>query len=680
MKTRLKIYLNLLSVLLVISLHAQSDTVLNPFNVVKLRSVAEVAVSPDGKLVAYTVVTPRDLNDEAGFAYRELFVMNSDGTNQRKYIGGKVSVSNITFSPDARLIAFTSRFGDDKVNQIYAIPTDGGEKYKLAETQESVIQFKFHPNGKIIYYTAETPQPEKKKNLVRKGFNQVVYEEDWSHINLHKYDLVAKRSEQITKDRTIFDFRVSNSGKYIAIASAPRNLVDDSYMFKRIFLINLEDNSIEQLIDNPGKLGPFEFSPDDKYLAFNSAVDIYDPASSSLYLVEVPNRTKKFSDLKNLVENCECTVTWINWKDNKTILFIAEEGVYKPLSEISIDGKNKRYLTPKNSVIRESHFIKSSKSFIHVLNTPNHTNEIYLQNERGDLKRLTDVNPWLKDIRFGKQEEIRYKAKDGLEITGVLIYPLNYVTGKKYPLIVDVHGGPEAAVQNGWITSYGSWGQMASARGYFVFAPNYRSSTGRGVEFSKMGQKDLAGKEFDDIIDGIDYLIDKGLVDKDRVGIGGGSYGGYFSAWAATKHSHRFAGAVVFVGISNQISKRGTTDIPYEDYYVHWRIWSWEDYDLVWDRSPLKYITNCKTPTLILHGKEDPRVNVAQAMELYRGLKVLNQAPVRLILYPGEGHGNARTPSRLDFAIRTLDWFDFYVKEKNSFDKIPPMEVDYKLN
>lgn len=681
MKIRNLIFIKLIYLLFLFSVsYSQTDTIITPYNVIKIKSIGEVVLSPDGGLIAYTVIVPRDVNDEPGFAYRELYVMKSDGSNQKPFITGKVSIGNITFSPDGKLIVFTARFENDKAVQVYAIPVDGGEKFKLFETTESVLQFRYHPNGKVIYYTSQNPVPDKIKNLQRKGFNQIIYEEDWQHINLYKYDLEKKKSEQITSDCTVFDFVVSNTGKYIAAAIAPRNLVDDSYMFKRLHLIDLETNQKELLIDNPGKLGNFEFSPNDKYLVFNSAVDIYDPASSSMFVIEVPNKNKKFTDLKNYSDKFEGTVNWVGWKDNQTLLFTAEEGVYLPLSEQNVNASTRKLVTPANTVVRRVIFDKNSGNYFLVLSKYNHPNEIYLFNKKGEFRRLTNVNPWLDKVKFARQEEVRYNARDGLEITGVLIYPLNYEEGKRYPLIVNVHGGPEAADQNAWVTSYGSWGQMAAARGYFVFMPNYRASNGRGVEFSKMGQMDLGGKEFDDVIDGIDYLINKGLVDKDRVGIGGGSYGGYFSAWAATKYSDRFAGAVMFVGISNQISKRGTTDIPYEDYYVHWRIWSWENFDLVWDRSPLKYVTNCKTPILILHGKEDPRVSVTQSMELYRALKTLNQAPVRLVLYPGEGHGNARTHSRLDYAIRTMEWFDFYVKDKNSFDKIPDKYVDYKVD
>src|SRR5262249_9963661 len=194
-------------------------------------------------------------------------------------------------------------------------------------------------------------------------------------------------------------------------------------------------------------------------------------------------------------------------------------------------------------------------------------------------RRLTNSNPWLKDMKFAKQEVVKYKAKDGLELEGILIRPLNEEKGKSYPLVLTVHGGPEAHYSNGWVTLYHSLGQVAAARGMAVFYPNYRGSTGYGVEFSMKGQRDAGGKEFDDLTDGIDPLAKTGLVDEKKVGITGGSYGGYATAWGATYFSDRFAAGVMFVGVSDWISCSGTTDIPHEMHLVHHRKWLWEDWD-----------------------------------------------------------------------------------------------------
>jgi dipeptidyl aminopeptidase/acylaminoacyl peptidase len=191
--------------------------------------------------------------------------------------------------------------------------------------------------------------------------------------------------------------------------------------------------------------------------------------------------------------------------------------------------------------------------------------------------------------------------------------------------------------------------------------PNYRGSTGRGVAYSKGDHNDLMGEEMHDNLTGIDHLIQLGLVDKYRVGIGGGSYGGYTSAWAATKHSDRFKAAVVFAGIANQISKAGMTDTPVENAGVHWNVWLYDDMDLVWDRSPIKHIRNAKTPTLIGHGERDLRVPTGQAYELYRGLKHM-KVPTELVIYPREPHGLRERAHQIDFCQRALAWYQKYLK------------------
>ena len=281
-------------------------------------------------------------------------------------------------------------------------------------------------------------------------------------------------------------------------------------------------------------------------------------------------------------------------------------------------------------------------------------------------------------MKFAKQEVIKYKARDGLELEGILIRPLNEEKGKRYPLVLNVHGGPEAHYSNGWITNYNALGQVAAAKGMAVFYPNYRGSTGYGVEFSMKGQKDAGGKEFDDLIDGVDHLVKMGLVDDKKVGITGGSYGGYATAWGPTYYSHRFAAGVMFVGISDWISCSGTTDIPQEMFLVHHRKWLWDDWDYFAKASPIKHLDKAKTPLLIMHGKADPRVNPGQSLEMYRHLKVRNQGPVRLVLYPGEGHGNRRAASRLDYNIRSLQWMEHYLKGPGG--AMPALEIDYGLS
>jgi dipeptidyl aminopeptidase/acylaminoacyl peptidase len=276
-------------------------------------------------------------------------------------------------------------------------------------------------------------------------------------------------------------------------------------------------------------------------------------------------------------------------------------------------------------------------------------------------ERLTDHNPWLADEAMAEQEVVTYTARDGLELQGLLIHPMDREEGTRYPLITVVHGGPEAHYDDGWLTAYSMAGQMAAARGYAVFYPNYRGSTGRGETFATSSQRDLAGKEFDDIVDGVDALIERGLVDEDRVGVTGGSYGGYATGWMATRYTDRFAAGVMFVGISNNISKWGESDIPEELFLVHSRQRIWEDYMGYLERSPIYHAGEADTPLLILHGKEDPRVHPSQSLELYRHIKTRTDTPVRLVFYPGEGHGNRAATARFDYNLRMLRWFDRFL-------------------
>jgi len=305
-----------------------------------------------------------------------------------------------------------------------------------------------------------------------------------------------------------------------------------------------------------------------------------------------------------------------------------------------------------------------------VADSPQHPRELFVNG-----KRITDSNPWLKSRQLAEQKVVTYKAKDGFEIEGILISPLH--SSGPAPTILTVHGGPESHYDNGWLTYYSMPGQVAAAQGYAVFYPNYRGSTGRGVKFAKSSQGDPAGAEFDDLIDAIDFLISEGIADKDKIGVTGGSYGGYATAWLCTRYTDRFAAGVMFVGISDKVSKVGTTDIPDEEFLVHARKRPWDAFDFFAERSPIRYVEQAKTPLLIMHGKEDPRVHPTQSMELFRFLKVLNQTPVRLVLYPGEGHGNRKAAARYDYSLRMMRWFDTYLK--GAGQEKPLVEIDYGI-
>jgi dipeptidyl aminopeptidase/acylaminoacyl peptidase len=295
------------------------------------------------------------------------------------------------------------------------------------------------------------------------------------------------------------------------------------------------------------------------------------------------------------------------------------------------------------------------------------------------MLRLTTSNPWLDDVALGTQEVVRFNARDGVAIEGLLIHPVGYREGTRYPIVVVVHGGPESHHSNGWLTSYSNWGQLLASKGYFAWFPNYRSSTGYGVSFAKRDHGDPMGAEFRDHLDAIQHFDGLGLIDSARVGIGGGSYGGYTTAWAATQHSETFAAAVSFVPFVDIRTKWLTSDIPWEFYYVHYEEqWPWLEPGMLIDRSPLTWAENCTTPLLLLGGTADPRVHPSQPHMLYRKIKLSTDTPVRYVQYPGEGHGNRTNVYQYDYLLRSMRWFDYYLQSGDRRQSPPPdPDLDY---
>lgn len=651
----------------------QAEELLSPSRVAELRAVAAAVVSPDGQLVACTLSVPRKLLEEDdGSAWTELHVVDANGKS-RPFVTGKVNVSGIGWMPDGRSVVFVAKRNEDAHAALYAIPIDGGEARRLVKLDSDVSAPTFSPDGKMVALLAQEPLSKERQEYRDKGFNPEIYEEDArpTKVWIAAVDGSQKpRSLNLTGSASYVEW--SPTARQLLVVLAPRPLVDDSYMFKRIHIVDVDTGKELDRIDNPGKLGQVSWSPDGKHVAMIAGVDANDPADGHLMVAPVPGGGAP----RDLMPDYQAHVNSFAWKDAETLVWIADEGTGTTLGEIGLQGPPRVRSNGPGPVLGGLSLSDNGQVMAATGSAPEHPPEAYLiPNAESAAKRLTSSNPWLKDIRLARQEVVKWKAADGLELEGVLVYPVNYEEGRRYPLILSVHGGPEAHVSNGWVTSYSQPGQTAAARGFAVFYPNYRGSTGRGVEFAKMGQADAAGKEFQDLVDAVDHLAAIGLVDKTKVGITGGSYGGYAAAWGATYYSERFAASVMFVGISDNVSKLGTTDIPEEMYLVHHRKRLWEDWDYFLERSPIRHVEKGQTPTLILHGKVDPRVHPSQSLELYRHLKTIGKAPVRLILYPGEGHGNRRAAARFDYNVRMLRWMEHYLQGPGGDP--PSAEIDY---
>jgi len=670
----------LLVILILIPQCILSADPFSPEDVLKFKRVSEAAMSPSGEWIAYTVSVPRDASDEAGGAYSELWLVSTKPGEPKPFIAGKVNASGPRWSPDGSRIAFLMARGEKAKTQVWMIPAAGGEATQVTNSEAAVSTFRWHPSGARIAYVAATPQSKREKELDKKGYGFVFYEENLKDRNLYVLKVGAEGSvgepEQITKGCSVWSIEWSPDGAAIAAGITSKNLIDQEYMFQKIWLVNISTKGLKQLTDNPGKLGGFAWSPDGSAIVYNAAKELRDHAESQVFVIGAAG-----GEARNLTApGFRGHVTWTGWKDQNTIVYRSSEGAYPALSTVpAAGGKRTVILDAKTAgvIFDAPSCTKDFRSFAFTAGAPEVPGDLYFWKAGSrDLKRLTTLNPWIADRALGKQGIVRYPARDGLEIEGILVYPVDYKAGQRYPLAVIVHGGPESNYSNGWVTRYSEPAQALAGKGYMVFLPNYRASTGYGLEFALAGYNDAAGKEFDDVADGIDYLVSTGLVDEARVGLMGGSYGGYAAAWFASYYTSKVKAVCMFVGISDLTSKRLTTDIPFEELYVH----SGKKIEDMWqqslERSPIFWAHQSKTAVLILGGAADTRVHPSQSIEFYRILTMNNHPAVRLVQYPGEGHGNAKQPGRADSMYRTIDWFDWYVKDSKPLTgPMPPLDI-----
>jgi dipeptidyl aminopeptidase/acylaminoacyl peptidase len=641
---------------------------------VQVEAVSSTKISPDGNHIAYTLSIPREVyKEENGSHYNELHVSDLDGQS-RKFITGKVRVSSIQWSADSKHIYYLAKRNKDKFNSVYRIAIDGGESEKVASLKSNISSYSLNSGLDKLVYLAKPVQDDSIDKLKKKGFSAKVYEESAKKNQAFWVDLndLKKKHQLIKNADNILSISFHPKKDQLLVRTAPTSLIDDNYTASQYRIISLKGKKLKAF-KTEGKLGAARWSKDGSYVAMIAAEDKHDPASGRLYVAN--SKTEKVTDV---LKGYQGHVKDIQWISDYQLTYLGHIGTKSEVSVINMDNQSvKQRIGATKQVIRSLATDASGKKLIAMASSSNHPREVFnISNNK--LQRLTTHNPWLKDIKMPKQQTLTYKARDGVELQGILVYPTDHKKRKRYPLIMMVHGGPESHISDDWNDRYSYPIKHAAANGFAVFLPNYRGSTGRGVEFSKMGQADYAGAEFNDLVDAITHLSEMGLVDKKRVGITGGSYGGYASAWGATALSEHFAASVMFVGISNQLSKFGTTDIPKEMHNVHARNYPWDKWQWMLERSPIYHTDKAKTPILIMHGENDTRVHPSQSMELYRYIKTRTKTPARLVFYPGEGHGNRKAAAQLDYSMRLMRWMEFYLKGKNKATEIPPYELPHK--
>lgn len=640
----------------------------------KTQNAGNLIVAPDGQTIAYTASKLPNLyaGDKNGSSNSQLFVKvpNKDSI---LFTTAKGSISRPQFSPDGKTIYFLTTRDEEKINALYAISLGGGEAKRVFQHETNIGDYAISPEGETVYFVAKEKNDDRSK-LSKNGFNAYAYEEDIKMGAAWSVSLTDEAADAaiLYDSKHVTSLELSPDGQTLVLSAVPTALVDDVLMKSRLHVLDATTGNLRVEVETPGKLGSYVISPNNQRIAFQAGTDIGDTSNGVLMVANMND-----GSFKQLTPDALQHLVDVEWLDNDSILTVAHRGVESVVVSYDLSGNEERtYETPNNIVVRNVEVGQQDKLFF-VADSPAHPREIFTTTERG-VDKLTNLNAWLDDITLAPQTTFTYVARDGRDIDGLLITPRGEKPAGGWPLILTVHGGPEAHHSDGWLTGYSLAGQFGAGDGYAVFYPNYRGSTGRGVAFAKEHQNDYAGKEFNDLVDGVKALVADGVVDEARVGITGGSYGGYASMWGATAQSEHFAASVAFVGISNQISKFGTSDIPNEMRLVHSLKWPWEDNWMnLLERSPIFHAGKSTTPTLIMHGERDTRVHPSQSMELYRSMKVRTDTPVRLVMYPNEGHGNRQAASQMDYAYRFMRWMDTYLAVDATRDDPMP---EFSLN
>lgn len=613
-------------------------------------------MSPDGKQVLFTKTT-RDPKDWASTSHIWIHDIASSRsfqlTNSAKGEGGA------RFLPDGRVAFSSSRDGKPTW---YAISPSGGEAVRLVEDDSLPTNGAFSDDGQQFIFSRATERADKKEweDRVKKKDDGYYFEKKltWTHVWL--YDLATKSKKQLTDGATDNQSaRLSPDGRTIAFASNRSNTtVRDANWSNNsdLFVIPASGGAARPITSNKGPDNAPAFSPDGRWIAYASSDRVNSSADQTdLKLVSVDG-----GEPRNLTAKLDYSVSNIEWApDGSSIYFIAAEGLTSKLYKAAVSGGDPVEISlGKDFVISNVSMNKDGSVWIVSGATLMDDNVVYLTGRDGaNSRRVFPDHGGLDQFRVARAEPITWKGADNWDIEGILTYPLDYQAGNRYPMILQVHGGPHGRFSS----TFNASAQIWAARGYAVLQGNPRGSSGRTLAFSNANTNDWGGKDFVDLMKGVDHAVALGVADPEQLAVMGGSYGGFMTFWTVTQ-TQRFKAAIGHAGISDWYSFFGQTDIPnlLEFGFGGLPSASKATYER-W--SPIEHAAKVTTPLLITHGEEDARVPIPQAEEYYRLLKKLGKT-VEFLRYPREGHGIAEPMHRLHLDDEQAKWMDAHVRKR----------------
>ena len=632
-------------------------------DLINLRRVGAPAISPDGRQVAFTI---RETNWEENAYETELWLGGSGAL--RQLTNSKKSSLQPAWSPDGAWLAFIS--DRDGKRQLYRIALAGGEAEQLTSGDEGVANFAWSPKGSQIAFTMIDAVTDAMKARDKDWGEIRIEDEDQRYTHLYVLDLPGASAggsqdpplRYGVKQLTLGSFVVGSfdwSPDATTIAFDHRISSDAGEGGSAdISVVTVATAARQAIVTQAGPDSNPQWSPDGSQVAFASTMGKpFYFFQNGVIAVVTPGK----NDIRSLTDAFDESPNIVAWTRGG-IFFTASQRTWSYLFHLDpLTKKATRHavrdqwiggsfsLTPDGTTTA---FIGSSATeFPDVYIAPVQTMAARKISDTG-----AQIASWPKHTR----EVVKWKSQDGAEIEGVLHKPADFQAGRRYPLLIVIHGGPTGVsrpVPYGQVGYYPVDGFLA--KGALVLEPNYRGSAGYGEAFRSLNVRNLGIGDAWDVLSGIDALVQQGVVDKDRVGSMGWSQGGYISAFLATRHSDRFKALSVGAGISDWMTYYVNTDIhPFTRQYL--KATPWDDPKIYADTSPMTYIKQARTPTLIQHGGEDPRVPIPNAFQLYQGLRD-QKVPVQLSIFKGFGHGLTKPKANRGAMQQNLDWFSKYV-------------------
>jgi dipeptidyl aminopeptidase/acylaminoacyl peptidase len=603
---------------------------------------------------------------------RQLFLIRPDGGEARRVTNDENGIGAWAWSRDGAWLAYIA--GPEGKRQVWVLSGDGnGKAEQLTKHATSIETIEWSQNGQTLYFTAADEPDSTRRRRIKEKFDVRVMNEPASAVHLWAVDMAAKTEKRLTQgDLRVSGIELSRDGRWAAFRGRPTDRYADDRATE-LYLLNLETPAQpERLTNNYVGEGGVSFSPDSRLLAFTADRDFEFGNLSRVFVRPVTGGA-----WRELGKGDTRDIGVEFWSpDGRTIYWNGDEGVNGNLYTLDVAAGTVKPLT---SVVGTVSAAKSETQETALLRytDPKSPVDLYLSpvsqlGRRESWVRLTRLNPWVDSLALGRYETVHWKAGDGATVEGILVYPVGYDRARRYPLIVQLHGGPASAYQNTFSGNYGTYTNVLAGKGYAVLQPNYRGSTGYGEVFQTAISGNYWPLAEEDILSGVDTLIGRGVVARDSLGMMGWSAGGHWSNWTLVS-TDRFKAISSGAGVSNWISLYAQTDVQAtREYYLGGEATRtgankpWDNYEHWWAESPLRYIARAKTPTLLHSGEKDERIPMAQNLELHMALKKRG-VPTEFFVYPGQPHGLQEPRYQLVKMMGEMTWFEHWIRGKPWF-------------